>query len=239
MGFADYTAFSEHAFAEEMRHRIKEVVSANGGHLSSNLGTVELTLALHRVFDFATDRLLWDVGHQAYPHKLLTGRARSFDTNRVRDGLSGFPDPQESPFDLAKVGHSSTGISTGVGVAEAYRRLGQKRRTVVVVGDGALTGGMSFEGLINAGQLKSDLIVVLNDNGNFIDAPVGSLHTHLDRIGKGERPHGIVGTRHDAKGFARRGKIEPLPSPGRVDHRLQRRDCAARERSEDDRVFPR
>ncbi|GDY13155.1 1-deoxy-D-xylulose-5-phosphate synthase 1 [Planctomycetota bacterium] len=170
---------------DEIRHRIKTVVSANGGHLSSNLGTVELTIALHRVFDFTADRLLWDVGHQAYPHKLLTGRARNFHTNRTRDGLSGFPDPQESPYDLAKVGHSSTGISTGVGVAEAYRRLGQKRRTVVVVGDGALTGGMAFEGLINAGQLKSDLLVILNDNGTFIDAPVGSLHTHLDRIRTG------------------------------------------------------
>lgn len=173
------------ALANEMRTRIKETVSAHGGHLSSNLGTVELTIALHRVFDFTSDRLLWDVGHQAYPHKLITGRARNFHTNRQQHGLSGFPDPIESPFDLAKVGHSSTAISTGVGVAEGYRRLGQKRRTVVVVGDGALTGGMSFEGLINAGELKSDLMVVLNDNGNFIDKPVGSLHTHLDRIRTG------------------------------------------------------
>lgn len=175
--------------AEEMRQRIKETVSQHGGHLASNLGTIELTLALHRVFDFTSDRILWDVGHQAYPHKLLTGRARNFHTNRQRGGISGFPDPQESPFDLAKVGHSSTAISTGVGVAEGYRRQsgGQqiRRHTVVVVGDGALTGGMAFEGLINAGQLKSDLIVVLNDNGNFIDPPTGSLHTHLDRIRTG------------------------------------------------------
>ncbi len=171
--------------AEEIRYRIKETVSAHGGHLASNLGTVELTLALHRVFDFSSDRLLWDVGHQAYPHKLVTGRAGRFDTNRQKGGISGFPDPQESPFDLAKVGHSSTAISSGVGVSEGYRRLGQRRSTVVVVGDGALTGGMAFEGLINAGQLKSELIVVLNDNGNFIDAPVGSLHTHLDRIRSG------------------------------------------------------
>jgi 1-deoxy-D-xylulose-5-phosphate synthase len=171
---------------EEIRFRIKETVSAHGGHLSSNLGTVELTLALHRVFDFSSDRLLWDVGHQAYPHKLVTGRAATFATNRQKGGISGFPDPIESPYDLAKVGHSSTGISTAVGVAEGYRRLGQKRSTVVVIGDGALTGGMAFEGLINAGQLKSELIVVLNDNGNFIDAPVGSLHTHLDRIRSGQ-----------------------------------------------------
>jgi 1-deoxy-D-xylulose-5-phosphate synthase len=173
--------------AEEMRLRMKETVSAHGGHLASNLGTVELTIALHRVFDFTSDRVLWDVGHQAYPHKLLTGRARNFHTNRQAGGISGFPDPKESPFDLAKVGHSSTAISTGVGVAEGYRRQasGPKRSTVVVVGDGALTGGMCFEALINAGQLKSDLIVVLNDNGNFIDPPTGSLHTHLDRIRTG------------------------------------------------------
>ncbi|MEK7411718.1 MAG: 1-deoxy-D-xylulose-5-phosphate synthase, partial [Planctomycetota bacterium] len=153
--------------------------------MASNLGTVELTIALHRVFDFTSDRLLWDVGHQAYPHKLLTGRAARFDTNRQRGGISGFPDPHESPFDLAKVGHSSTAISTGVGVAEGYRHSSHRRATVVVVGDGALTGGMSYEGLINAGQFKSDMIVVLNDNGQFIDAPTGSLHTHLDRIRTG------------------------------------------------------
>ena len=171
--------------AEEMRYRIKETVSDHGGHLASNLGTIELTLAMHRVFDFSSDRVLWDVGHQAYPHKLLTGRAKNFHTNRQAGGISGFPDPKESPYDIAKVGHSSTAISTGVGVAEGYRRQGQKRHTVVVVGDGALTGGMAFEGLINAGELKSDLIVILNDNGNFIDAPTGSLHTHLDRIRTG------------------------------------------------------
>jgi len=172
--------------ADEIRYRIKETVSTHGGHLASNLGVVELTLALHRVFDFSSDRLLWDVGHQAYVHKLITGRAVNFHTNRQAGGISGFPDPKESPYDIAKVGHSSTAISTGVGVAEAYRKLKQPRKTVVVVGDGALTGGMAFEGLINAGELKSDMLVVLNDNGNFIDAPVGSLHTHLDRIRTGK-----------------------------------------------------
>ncbi len=189
--------------AEEMRHRIKETVSNHGGHLSSNLGTIELTIALHRVFDFSSDRLLWDVGHQAYPHKLLTGRARNFHTNRQQGGISGFPDPHESPYDLAKVGHSSTGISTAVGVSEGFRRLGQKRRTVIVVGDGALTGGMSFEGLINAGELKSDMLVVLNDNGNFIDKPVGSLHRHLDRI----RTGGMYQYLHDRL----RGALKSLP----------------------------
>jgi 1-deoxy-D-xylulose-5-phosphate synthase len=177
--------------AEEMRHRIKETTSKHGGHLSSNLGTIELTLALHRVFDFSSDRILWDVGHQAYPHKLVTGRAKVFHTNRQAGGISGFPDPKESPYDLAKVGHSSTSISTGVGVAEGYRAQKQRRRTVAVIGDGSLTGGMAFEGLINAGQLKSDLLVVLNDNGNFIDAPVGSLHTYLDRIRSGQMFQGL------------------------------------------------
>lgn len=171
--------------AEEVRYRIREVVSNGGGHLASNLGTVELTIALHRVFDFAKDRLLWDVGHQAYPHKLLTGRADRFASNRQRGGISGFPDPRESPYDLAKVGHSSTAISTGAGLAEADRRAGRNSRTVVVVGDGALTGGMAYEGLINAGDRKTPLIVVLNDNGNFIDPPVGSLHRYLDRVRSG------------------------------------------------------
>ncbi|MHC5067137.1 MAG: 1-deoxy-D-xylulose-5-phosphate synthase [Planctomycetota bacterium] len=171
--------------ADEIRYRIKETVSNSGGHLASNLGVVELTLALHRTFDFTVDRLLWDVGHQAYPHKLLTGRADRFDTNRQEGGISGFPDPKESPFDIAKVGHSSTAISTGVGVAEAARRLGEDRSTVVVVGDGALTGGMCFEGLINAGELQTPMVVVLNDNGNFIDDPVGSLHHLLDRVRTG------------------------------------------------------
>ena len=179
----DDTALSQ--LAEEVRYRIREVVSQGGGHLASNLGTVELTIALHRVFDFAQDRLLWDVGHQAYPHKLLTGRAGSFASNRQRGGLSGFPDPRESPYDLAKVGHSSTAISTGAGLAEADRRAGRTNRTVVVVGDGALTGGMAYEGLINAGDRKTPLIVVLNDNGNFIDPPVGSLHRYLDRVRSG------------------------------------------------------
>jgi 1-deoxy-D-xylulose-5-phosphate synthase len=180
-----FSAESLVELGEQIRYRIKETVSRHGGHLSSNLGVVELTIALHRVFDFSSDRLLWDVGHQAYVHKLLTGRAQNFHTNRQRGGISGFPDPKESTYDIAKVGHSSTAISTGVGVSEGYRQLGQKRKTVVVIGDGALTGGMAFEGLINAGELKSDLLVVLNDNGNFIDAPVGSLHNHLDRIRTG------------------------------------------------------
>lgn len=172
--------------AVEIRHLIKQTVSSGGGHLASNLGVVELTFALHRVFDFASDRLLWDVGHQAYVHKLLTGRRELFASNRQSGGLSGFPDPEESSYDVARVGHSSTAISTAVGIAEANRRQQKKKKTVVVIGDGALTGGMAYEGLINAGDLNSDLIVVLNDNGNFIDAPVGAMHRYLDKIRTGK-----------------------------------------------------
>lgn len=172
--------------ASDIRELIKRTVSDGGGHLASNLGVVELTIALHRVFDFATDRLLWDVGHQAYVHKILTGRAAQFTSNRQAGGISGFPDPSESIYDVAKVGHSSTAISTAVGVAEAFKRQGFKRKTVVVIGDGALTGGMAYEGLINAGELQNDLVVVLNDNGNFIDAPVGALHRYLDKLRTGK-----------------------------------------------------
>jgi 1-deoxy-D-xylulose-5-phosphate synthase len=171
--------------ATAIRQRIRQVVSANGGHLASNLGTVELTIALHRALDFRHDRLLFDVGHQAYPHKLLTGRQGAFDTIRKAGGLSGFPDPKESPFDLAKVGHSSTAISTALGIAEADRQLGNKREVVAMIGDGALTGGMAFEGLINAGASRANIIVLLNDNGSFIDPPVGAMHTYLDRLRSG------------------------------------------------------
>jgi 1-deoxy-D-xylulose-5-phosphate synthase len=168
-----------------IRNLLKQVVSTNGGHLASNLGVVELTLALHRVFDFSQDRLVFDVGHQAYVHKLVTGRAARFSTLRTEGGLSGFPDPAEHPDDVIKVGHSSAAISTALGLAEGYRRQGLNRKAVALVGDGALTGGMSFEALINGGHSKADLLVILNDNGNFIDAPVGSLHGYFDRIRSG------------------------------------------------------
>lgn len=186
---ADLAALSDDQLdqlAEQLRTCIRETVSRTGGHLASNLGVVELTIALHRTFDFASDRLLWDVGHQAYVHKLLTGRVESFASNRQKGGLSGFPDPQESPYDLAKVGHSSTAISTGVGVSEGLFRSGSEAKTVVVVGDGALTGGMAYEGLVNAGELRRNLLVILNDNGSFIDPPVGALHHYLDHVRSGK-----------------------------------------------------
>ena len=181
----NYTDEEMDALAEEIRQRIRTTVTDTGGHLSSNLGVVELTLALHRTFDFLSDRLLWDVGHQAYVHKLITGREDRFGTIRTKGGLSGFPDQKESPYDIAKVGHSSTSISTGVGIAEGYRVRGQRRKTVVVIGDGAMTGGMAFEAMLNAAEQRTDLLVILNDNGNFIDAPVGALHRYLDGIRTG------------------------------------------------------
>ena len=176
---------------EDIRTAIKETVSNTGGHLASNLGVVELTVALHRIFDFRADKLLWDVGHQAYVHKLLTGRQDEFAKNRQQGGLSGFPDPKESTYDVAKVGHSSTAISTGVGIAEGFARAGKDNKTVVVIGDGALTGGMAFEGLVNAGDLRNNLLVILNDNGNFIDPPVGALHHYLDHVRSGKMYNGM------------------------------------------------
>jgi len=208
------------ALGEEIRRFLRTAVSRTGGHLASNLGVVELTLALHRIFDFRSDRLLWDVGHQAYVHKLLTGRAQGFEKLRQRGGLSGFPDPKENPYDIAKVGHSSTAISTGVGLADGYRRRAHRRKTVVVVGDGALTGGMAFEGLINAGVSRSDLLVVLNDNGNFIDAPVGALHTYFDRV----RSDGFyIRTRDRLLAILKR-----LPWGGSVERLAETAEAAAR-----------
>ncbi len=168
--------------AAEIRRCIRETVSRNGGHLASNLGVVELTLALHRVFDFASDRLLFDVGHQAYVHKLVTGRHAAFGSLRTRGGLSGFPSPEESPYDIVRVGHSSTAISTAIGLADGFQRRNLRRKTVVVVGDGSFTGGMVFEGMINGAENRPDLLVILNDNGTFIDQPVGALHAYFDRI---------------------------------------------------------
>ncbi|MFQ5489927.1 MAG: 1-deoxy-D-xylulose-5-phosphate synthase N-terminal domain-containing protein, partial [Phycisphaerae bacterium] len=150
--------------ADEIRRRIIGVVGAGGGHLASNLGVTELTIALHRVFEFSTDRLLWDVGHQCYPHKLLTGRHARFDTLRKAGGVSGFPNTQESEFDLFNVGHAGTAIATAVGLARGDATLGRTSRTVALVGDASIVNGVAFEGLNQAGTLKRQFLVVLNDN---------------------------------------------------------------------------
>ena len=168
--------------ANEIRHRIIEVVSRNGGHLASSLGAVELTLALHYVFDIPKDTLIWDVGHQAYAHKLLTGRNQDFSSLRQYKGISGFTKIKESPFDGFTVGHSSTSISAGLGVCYA-KYLDQDDSDVIsVIGDGSLTAGLAYEGLNQAGDLGRKLIVILNDNDMSISANVGALSSHLSRF---------------------------------------------------------
>jgi 1-deoxy-D-xylulose-5-phosphate synthase len=173
--------------AKEMRERIFSAVSKNGGHLASNLGVVELTLALHYVYDFGAypagpDRLLFDVGHQCYPHKMLTGRAGQFDTLRKKGSVSGFPSPEESPFDLFSVGHAGTAISTAAGMARGDQAMGRKNHVVAVVGDASIVNGLAFEGLNGAGTLNRQLLLILNDNGMSISAPQGAFSQYLERI---------------------------------------------------------
>jgi len=168
--------------AEELRERIIEVVSRRGGHLSSNLGIAELTVALHYVFDFSRDRLLWDVGHQCYAHKILTGRSGRFDTLRQAGGISGFPSPSESPYDLFYSGHAGAAISTAVGLALADHAAGLETKVVAVVGDGSIVNGMALEGINNAALLERQFLVVLNDNSMAIDRTEGALARVLDRI---------------------------------------------------------
>lgn len=174
------------ALAAEIRERIIQTVSRNGGHLSSNLGVVELTIALHRSFDFSQDRLILDVGHQCYAHKLLTDRCRCFDTLRQYGGLAGFPKRDESPYDAFGAGHASTSISAAVGMCRARDALRQDHHVVAVVGDGALTGGMCYEALNDAGSNKLRLIVVLNDNGMSISRNVGAVSGYLTRMRAGK-----------------------------------------------------
>lgn len=168
--------------ASELRHFIIDTVSQNGGHLAPNLGTVELTLALYSIFDFPADKLVWDVGHQAYSHKILTGRREAFSTLRKKGGITGFPNRFESVYDAFGVGHASTSISAALGMALARDAKGEKNQVIAVIGDGALTGGESFEALNNAGDLGTKLIVILNDNEMSIDANVGAMSEYLSRI---------------------------------------------------------
>ncbi len=168
--------------AGEIRELILTTVAKNGGHLAPSLGTVELTLALYSVFDFSRDRLVWDVGHQAYTHKILTGRRDTFHTLRTLGGITGFPKRAESPFDSFGVGHASTSISAALGLLIAAEIEHVNRRVIAVIGDGALTGGMAFEALNQAGQLKKNLIVVLNDNEMSIDKNVGAMSEYLSKL---------------------------------------------------------
>ncbi|MCD6389337.1 MAG: 1-deoxy-D-xylulose-5-phosphate synthase [Desulfobulbaceae bacterium] len=167
--------------ARELRQVIIETVAKNGGHLAPCLGVVELTLALHYVFNTPNDKLIWDVGHQAYAHKLVTGRRKEFHTLRQYKGISGFPKQKESIYDTFDTGHSSTSISAGLGIASAKKLKGDTNKTIAVIGDGSMTGGMSFEAMNQAGHLGSDLIVILNDNEMSISANVGAMSSFLSR----------------------------------------------------------
>ncbi|MBI2311978.1 MAG: 1-deoxy-D-xylulose-5-phosphate synthase [Betaproteobacteria bacterium] len=174
-----------HELAEELRQFLVGSVSRTGGHLSSNLGTVELTIALHYVFNTPDDRVVWDVGHQTYAHKILTGRREGMARLRMLGGIAGFPRRAESVYDTFGTAHSSTSISAALGMAVAAKRLGLDRRTVAVIGDGAMSGGMAFEALNNAGAMDANLLVVLNDNDMSISPPVGALNNYLAKLMSG------------------------------------------------------
>jgi 1-deoxy-D-xylulose-5-phosphate synthase len=193
--------------AAELRAAIIDTVTATGGHLAPSLGVVELTIALHRVFNAPQDKIIWDVGHQSYAHKLLTGRRDTFPTLRQWGGLSGFPKRAESPFDAFDTGHSSTSISAAVGMAVGKRLKGEKGRVIAVIGDGSLTAGMAFEGLNQAGYLDEDVIVVLNDNGMSIAPNVGALSKFMSRALSGRA---YLTFRKDVQRF-----LESIPGVGR------------------------
>jgi 1-deoxy-D-xylulose-5-phosphate synthase len=194
------------SLAEELRGLIIERVSKNGGHLASNLGVVELTIAMHYVFDSPRDKFIWDVGHQSYSHKLLTGRYGLFETLRKFGGLSGFPKRSESPHDPFGTGHSSTSISAALGIIEARDKHGDDFKVVAVIGDGALTAGLAFEGLNQAGHMKKDLIVVLNDNEMSISPNVGAMSTYLHKV--------LTGTFYKKFRQETRALLEGIPKIG-------------------------
>src|SRR5213083_1375649 len=168
--------------SRELRDFIIDIVSVNGGHFGASLGVVELTVALHYVFNTPYDQLVWDVGHQAYGHKILTGRKNNFPTNRKYKGLSGFPRRSESEYDTFGVGHSSTSISAALGMAIAARLQNSERKAIAVIGDGALTAGMAFEALNHAPEVNANMLVILNDNDMSISRNVGGLSNYLAKI---------------------------------------------------------
>jgi len=191
----------------ELREEIISTVSKTGGHLASNLGVVELTAALHFVFDFPGDKLVWDVGHQSYVHKLLTGRRGRFHTLRQYGGVSGFPKRDESPYDTFDAGHSGNSISAALGMAEARRLKGEEGKVIAVIGDGSMTAGLAFEGLNQTGHIDQDVIVILNDNEMSISPNVGALSSYLNRLMTGEF---VSRFRRDMEGF-----LETLPRIGK------------------------
>ena len=174
------------AVAAELRQLIIETCSKNGGHLAPSLGVVELTIAMHRVFQTPADKIIWDVGHQAYAHKILTGRRDSFGTLRTMNGISGFPKRHESPHDAFDVGHSSTSISAATGFVAARDLAGRGNKVLAVIGDGSMTGGIAYEGINHAGHLNKDLVVILNDNEMSIAENVGAISNFLSRTASSE-----------------------------------------------------
>ena len=172
--------------AKEMRDFLIDKLSKTGGHLASNLGVVELTIALYKSFDLPKDKVIWDVGHQSYPHKILSGRQKDFDELRMFGGMSGFPKTKESPCDAFNTGHSSTSISAGLGLARAALLKKENNYVVSIIGDGALTGGMAYEALNNAAALKRNFIIVLNDNEMSISKNVGGMSSYLNGIRTGD-----------------------------------------------------
>jgi len=194
------------ALAGELRQEILDVVSQTGGHLASSLGVVELTIALHYSFDTPKDKIVWDVGHQAYAHKLLTGRRAQFPTLRQHGGISGFPKREESPYDHFDVGHASTSISAALGMVAARDIKGEDFRVIAVIGDGSISAGLAFEGMNQAGHLKKNLVVILNDNEMSISPNVGALSSYLSRMMTG---HFYTKLRQDAKTF-----LQGIPKVG-------------------------
>ncbi len=192
--------------ADEIRDFILNSVSNTGGHLASNLGAVDLTIALHAVLDLPKDKIVWDVGHQSYTHKILTGRKDAFDTLRSYEGLSGFPKRNESPCDVFDTGHSSTSISASLGIAAAMKILGEDDKVVAVIGDGALTGGMALEALNNVANLKRNFVILLNDNNMSISKNVGGLSNYLNKFRVGAHYN-------DLKGFVEKG-LYKIPKIG-------------------------
>src|SRR5438128_9086747 len=186
--------------ADELRREVVDAVSATGGHLGAGLGVVELTVALHYVFDTPGDRLVWDVGHQAYPHKILTGRRDRIRTLRQPGGLSGFTKRAESEYDPFGAAHSSTSIASSLGIAVARDLAGKSNNVVAVIGDGAMSGGMAYEAMNNAGAMNSRLIVILNDNDMSIAPPVGALSAYLARLVSGRTYRSV---RHGVKKLAK------------------------------------
>ena len=179
------------SLASELRQFIIESVSKTGGHLSSNLGVVELTLALHYIYDAPKDKIIWDVGHQTYAHKILTGRKQEMHTLRKKDGISGFPRRTESIYDDFGTGHSSTSISAALGMAESLKKKRSKNKAIAIIGDGAMTAGMAFEGLNHAGSTKNNILVILNDNDMSISNNVGALNNYLAKLLSGKLYGGL------------------------------------------------